>query len=571
MTKIELLKEAKKLNKKSPLLALEKLSEINLADYPEAIDQIEIAREYIFNYTHLHKYDEVLKWLDVIKKRLPEIEDETQTIYYHKIRGVVHMEKGEYSQGIDALQKALELAHQLKNDQIIYNETINLGVVFYNLQKYQQALEYLNHARKIGEAHNFDRTQLLMNLVAALSETGHLDEAISTGKELEEILKNSDNIIHQISCCVNLGKAHSKSGKLAEAIKYYQKAMDMAKQSDQEPRYYEIKYYLALVNIRSEKYLPAIPLLTDALATARLNHKAADEEKILNRLAYCYHKTGNYEKAYDNMEQAYNISKKINDENMQEKVARYQAKLEVEHNLNEKEQMMLIYSRQAEMGQMISAIAHQWRQPLNALSIILDSIYDAWEFNELSGDSLHTKIASGKELIYSMNNTIKDFRSFFQEKQQYDIFNVREVIEKAVRFTDYRFRDENIKLEFSIKDNCLLSGSSNQLLQVVLIILNNAFDAFANQDIPAPFVSIWHKTENYFSVIRIADNAGGIAPEIIEKIFDSSFSTKNSKENYGIGLYLAKMIIELKFKGNITVTNKNNGAVFTIKIPLPIK
>ena len=568
MNNDQLLTEAQKIRNQSPSKALDILNRIDISQYPDPHQKISIYKEYVFNLVHMSKTDLAKEYIDKIGNLLPETNDMSDQIYYHKVRGIIDIERGNFSTGIDEFMRVLDLAHKYNDINIIYNETINIGVLFRNLKKNDQSLKYFLQAQKIAEANDFDQSELMLNLIAVNSEVGDIDEAIKIGLELEKKYEKGNNLIRKISCCINIGNAYSSKQEYDKAIKYFEKANNLINDTELENRYSDVKYQLAAVLESSGKVKEAIPHLKFALESAEEQEKLGDQEKILRLLASCYDKIGDCKLAYDTLKKSYEIHELIMDETTKEKIARYQATLEVQDKLNEKEQLMMIYARQAEMGQMIAAIAHQWRQPLNGLSIILDSIYDAWEFDELDEDSLHTKIVSGKEVIFSMNNTIKDFRSFFQEKQEYDIFNVREVIEKSLRFTDYRFINENIKLDFKIKDNCLLSGSSNQLLQVILIILNNAFDAFAGKDKNAAYVSIHQEIKDNLSWIRISDNAGGIKPELIDQIFSLNFSTKSNDENSGIGLYLAKMIIEHKFLGSISVANSNNGAVFLIKTPL---
>jgi C4-dicarboxylate-specific signal transduction histidine kinase len=310
----------------------------------------------------------------------------------------------------------------------------------------------------------------------------------------------------------------------------------------------------------------SLQYLQTAYEYAERYQNLAGQEKILRETAKVYEELKRYQEAYNSLLQVTIILEKVMEEKTKTSIARYEARLEMEKKLNEKEQLLLLYARQAEMGQMIAAIAHQWRQPLNVLSLILDSIYDAWEFKELDSRSLHDKVASGKEMIASMNTTINEFREFFRAEQLQDAFEIKDVIEQAVRFTDYRFSDHQIKLEYSIKDKCHLRGSSNQLLQVILIILNNAFDAFQDKEVQNPLVTISEKMEDGMSVICISDNAGGIPAEAMQHIFKANYSTKKNADGTGIGLYLAKMIIELKFKGSITAMNNDGGANFTIQI-----
>jgi signal transduction histidine kinase len=564
-----LLTEAKEIRNQSPVKALEILKGIDLQTCTDASLKIEIYQEYIYNLLNLSKQEQALDCLEKIRQLIPEVNDRSIYMYYHKIRGIIFIEKGDFSSGLDEFSIVLDLAHQLDKPEMVFVETINIGVVFSKLKKFEQALHYFNQAAEIAEDNDFDKTDLLLNMIASNAETGKIAEAIDIGLYLEKKLQAGNNIFQQISWCINMGNAYSLQEDYEQAVHYFEKANQLIEDTEQEAHYNDVKYQLAVILTKTGKISEAIELLEASYKIALEQEGLANQEKVMRQLGECYNLSGEHELAYKSLQKAFAIHEAIIDESTKEKIARYQATLEVEHKLKEKDQLMMIYARQAEMGQMIAAIAHQWRQPLNGLSVIFDSIYDAWEYNELTEDSLNNKIASGKEVIFSMNNTIKDFRSFFQVKQQYDIFNIREVIEKSIRFTDYRFRNENIKLEFEVKDNCLLSGSSNQLLQVVLIILNNAFDAYQELDIKNGKVKIYHEIENNYSCLRIVDNAGGIPNAIMEEIFTLNFSTKSDEKNSGIGLYLAKMIIEHKFNGSISVDNENEGAVFLIKLPLP--
>jgi signal transduction histidine kinase len=569
MTNQELLAQAKQLKKENPQKAIDVLREIDLKSAEEAGFVSQVYCEFVKNYLNLGDFDKVEEYLSEIEKIIPTDNDPKLRLFATEMKGILNIEKGNYKAGIDYFQEAFELAKLTKDMNLLYNETMNIAVVFNNLKKFDKALEYMLYAEKLASQHNFDKSHLLNNLCACYGDAGYLEKAIEKGIELEGYLIELGNKVLLVPCYLNLGNTYGVSGDYGKALEYLNKAEELASITNQSERFYELKFHKAVALTELSRTEEAIPLLEYALDRAVFHGKVENQARYLTALAHCYSIIGDYKNAYEKLEASNTISEKINDDSTNDKIARYQAKLEVEHKLNEKEQLMMIYARQAEMGQMIAAIAHQWRQPITALSIILDSIYDAWEFGELDDKSLQTKITSGKELISSMNNTIRDFRSFFQEKQEYEIFNVREVIEKAVRFTDYRFRQEDIKLEFQVKDNCLLPGSSNQLLQALLIIINNSFDAFLGVKHHAPYVSILHKKEFNTSVIRIADNAGGIPENLIDKIFQLNFSTKKTEDNSGIGLYLAKMIIEVKFKGFISVKNSNNGAVFTIEIPLP--
>lgn len=560
------LKQAREYRKSEPLKAIAELDKIDINSVADREFLVKVYQEYISIFIESGQMDLISQKLEGLE---PLISDDNALIsYYNKVQGIMHVERGEYLESITYFQGALSYAQKSKEPRLIFNETNNIGALYWKLKKYDKALEYLGNALAIANEHGFPKGDLLMNLLSTYAELGRLEESIKAGRECEDFFRQSGNMVKLTSCYANLGNAFSLQGELELSTEYYQKTLEAAKAVNLVERYTDVIFMIARNKRLQGEYEESLKYLQKAWDNDVQNEKPSEMEKIYREYSQVYEKIGRFEDAYQNLVKADAIKDDLIIENTRRNNELIEAQMEMEQKLNEKEQLLLLYARQAEMGQMIEAIAHHWRQPLNALSIILDSIYDAWEFKELDSESLHTKVASGKEIIYSMHNTIRDFRSFFEAEQVQDIFNVREVIETSVRFTQYRFRDLNIKLEYSVKNNCLLKGSSNQLLQVILIILNNASDAYHDKEIPAALVSIFQYVENEQTIIRITDNAGGISPEAMKNIFKSGFSTKKHREGAGIGLYLAKTIIELKFQGTIEVKNENNGAVFTMNIPL---
>jgi len=560
------LEKAKEYRTSSPEKAIAELDKINTDKITDISFLVSVYHEYISNYVACGKIDNAS---DILEKLEPLVqEDEKLQAYCKRIKGVILVEKGKFFESISYFKDVLNIAYK-SNDQLrIYNETINIGVLFWKLKKHEKALEYLEKALEIAENNDFPKTDLLLNLSSTYGQLNRLEDSIRVGMICEQEILKTANMIRLPACYINLGSAYSQTGKHEKAIEYYQKTFEAAKASKLSHLFSQANYMIAQNMRDTGETEKALGYLKVAYDYAVEFENLREQETIFREYSQIYSKLGLYEQAYENLVKADELSKQILDDKTAISIARNEAYVEMEQQLNEKEQLLMLYARQAEMGQMIAAIAHQWRQPLNSLSIIFDSIFDAWEFKELTDDSLQMKIASGKEVIYSMSSTINDFRSFFEPKQFEDVFQIKEIIEKSVRFTNYRFRQYNIKQEYTIKSDCELKGSSNQLLQVLLIILNNAFDAFQGKDIEAHCVSILQKVEKGNCIISIADNAGGIPKNSLKKIFTSNYSTKKSSEGTGIGLYLAKMIVELKFNGNIAVMNKDNGAVFTMKIPI---
>jgi signal transduction histidine kinase len=235
--------------------------------------------------------------------------------------------------------------------------------------------------------------------------------------------------------------------------------------------------------------------------------------------------------------------------------------------IRNKDKMLLEQSRLAIMGEMIGNIAHQWRQPLNAIGLIVQDIQDAFYYNECTTEYIDNNVNSAMKQLEYMSHTIDDFRNFFKPNKAKDNFNVVEQIEKALSLTSAMFDNRSIKLikEFEKKD-LVIFGYPNEYSQVILNILSNSKDAIIERDIKNPFI-IMRVEEDVLGVkLTIEDNAGGIPANIINKIFDPYFTTKHQSQGTGLGLYMSKMIIEKNMSGKLFVANTEVGVRFEIII-----
>ena len=166
-----------------------------------------------------------------------------------------------------------------------------------------------------------------------------------------------------------------------------------------------------------------------------------------------------------------------------------------------------------------------------------------------------------------MSKTIDDFRDFFKSDRKKSDFYIENTIKEAIFIIKETLKSHNIKINFNKKDSIIMTGYSNEILQVILNILNNAKDALISSENNPKKIEISLSLSTNIVNITICDNAGGIKRDILEKIFDPYFTTKHSKQGTGIGLYMSKKIIEQN-GGSIEVFNKNNGACFVINLPI---
>jgi PAS domain S-box-containing protein len=231
------------------------------------------------------------------------------------------------------------------------------------------------------------------------------------------------------------------------------------------------------------------------------------------------------------------------------------------------ERLLIQQSRPAAMGEMIGNIAHQWRQPLNALGLLLFNIKEAFHFNTLDAAYLDQAVADGNRLVQKMSTTISDFSNFFRPDKGISTFSALEQIREATALVASSFQNSNIFIHVDAPRDLMLLGFPNEYSQVLLNLLSNAREAILSRSRPLPGrVDIVLSEQNGQGCVSVADNGGGIPQEILDRIFDPYFSTK--EKGSGIGLYMSKMIIERNMNGNITAKNSHNGAEFIVASPL---
>jgi C4-dicarboxylate-specific signal transduction histidine kinase len=232
-----------------------------------------------------------------------------------------------------------------------------------------------------------------------------------------------------------------------------------------------------------------------------------------------------------------------------------------------KDQILIQQGRQAAMGEMISNIAHQWRQPLNTLGLIVQELKMTYGRDEFNRESLDSNVKKAMALIFNMSQTINDFSNYFQPDKEKMLFNVSQAVGRTLSLIEPSLKDLSINIEISRTDDTHINGYANEYSQVLLNILLNCKDAFEGCNIDRKkVITITISKKNNKSVVTIADNAGGIPKDIIDKIFDPYFTTKGPDKGTGIGLYMAKTIIEKNMEGSLTVRNNAVGAEFRIEV-----
>jgi signal transduction histidine kinase len=218
------------------------------------------------------------------------------------------------------------------------------------------------------------------------------------------------------------------------------------------------------------------------------------------------------------------------------------------------------------MGEMINNIAHQWRQPLNTLGLLIQQLPLFYDSNKFSREFLEVNTGRGMELIQNMSQTIEDFRNFFKPDKEMVTFGVNMVIRNSLALIEESLKGQKINIALNFEGDSMVNGYPNEYAQVLLNILMNARDAMIGHNGDDARILIHAFIEGGKSVVTISDNAGGIADEIIGRLFDPYFTTKGPDKGTGIGLFMSKTIIEKSMGGRLTVRNTGNGAEFRIEV-----
>ncbi len=240
--------------------------------------------------------------------------------------------------------------------------------------------------------------------------------------------------------------------------------------------------------------------------------------------------------------------------------------IEIKKNM-EKDQLLIQQSKMAAMGDMMGNIAHQWRQPLNTLSLAVQDIEEAFYHNELDEKYMKNFIDISMENITFMSKTIDDFRNFFKPSKTKENFKLKDAIEDILKIITAQLKNHKIAI-YLYGENYNVVGYPNEFKQVILNLTNNAKDAILEKKIENGLIEIRiNNLSEKFKEVSVQDNGGGIPKNIIDKIFEPYFTTKDGVKGTGIGLYMSKTIIEENMGGSLLVENYNNGARFRISIP----
>jgi signal transduction histidine kinase len=228
--------------------------------------------------------------------------------------------------------------------------------------------------------------------------------------------------------------------------------------------------------------------------------------------------------------------------------------------------MLIQQNRQAALGEMLDHIAHQWKQPLNSISIIVQELEEASSYGELTDKVVEETVSKTIALVQHMSQTIDTFRGFYRPDKEKKVFNIKDSIDQALAFIAPAFRFHSIAVELDVDPGLTAFGYPKEYAQVLLNILANARDIFMARGTEKARVILRAFAEGNKAVVTIEDNGGGIPETIKERIFDFYFTTNEADGGTGIGLYMSRNIIEKNMGGTLSAENTDGGALFRIEV-----
>lgn len=232
----------------------------------------------------------------------------------------------------------------------------------------------------------------------------------------------------------------------------------------------------------------------------------------------------------------------------------------------EKESMLEQQAKMAAMGEMMDAVAHQWKQPLNAISMMSDLLQSDFSEGNVDQNYINDLSNTIEQQVEHMVSTLNEFRTFFRPNKTAEPFGLRRSLQSVQLLVKDEFLQNGITIHIDNKDEVIINGIENEFKHLILNIINNAKDAFNERQQKERNITIRFFKKDATVSIEIEDNAGGIPEQIINDIFKPNITTKPEDKGTGIGLYMSARIVE-KHQGKIMVNNSGQGALFTISLP----
>ena len=238
-----------------------------------------------------------------------------------------------------------------------------------------------------------------------------------------------------------------------------------------------------------------------------------------------------------------------------------------EQESRQKDEMLQMQSRMATIGEMTANIIHQSKQPLSAIASIVSTMHISSKLEPLKPEKIDECVHSVNEQIKLLQDTSRDFLNYYRPDKESKRFSLNDAVKQAVKFTQNSMKMKHITMQITEQETVYIDGYANELNQVIINLLNNAKDAHISNQTNNAYVILDISKNSTHAVLQVKDNAGGIQASVLSTLFEPFVTTKEDKGT-GIGLHMCKQIMTQSMQGSIAVYNKNEGACFTLTMPL---
>ncbi len=527
-------------------------------------------------------------------------------------------------------QKLLEIRTEIEDKQGISMALNQLGTVMARTKRYDEALDYFSKSLIIRKEidYKIGISQIYNNIANVYFDLGEMDNVLEYRLRSLEIVRELNNKWEMAITTYNVAEYYLYNNEPDEAYPYLLESQELAEMLNNQGLIRDNTQFFSWYYELKEDYPKSIKYLKEYAKLTKKQFSQALSEKIAEMHAKYDVDTKDKEIALlqkNNQIHQLNLSKQklviffsisffilfivigliifIKDKNIEKKLERavsertkelkneidervqtelkllqandeltkLQLRLEqkVEDSIKQirqQDHMIIRQSRQVAMGELMNNVAHHWRQPLAAVGLIVQDIQDAFHADELNEKYLQESVGEAMKQLQQMSKTITDISELFITTKVERSFNVKEEIERMIHVLSQNFKANNINTYLDCKEDCTVLGYPHEFAQVVFNILTNAKEIIVQRECKERNIFLKVSNENKICKIIIEDTAGGIDDEMIDKIFEPYFSTKENLVGTGLGLYMSKMLIEKNMKGSLTVQNTEKGAVFTIEI-----
>ncbi|MBF0538004.1 MAG: PAS domain S-box protein [Nitrospirae bacterium] len=231
-----------------------------------------------------------------------------------------------------------------------------------------------------------------------------------------------------------------------------------------------------------------------------------------------------------------------------------------------RDRLFLMKMRQAQMGEMLSLIAHQWRQPLATINAIIGNLKVNMSMTRISRDDITAALDNIERHVLFLSDIINDFRNFYKPNKRIESSMLHDVIEKSLKLIAIPLKESHVQVTYDKKISSPVQTYPNELMQVFLNIFSNALEAIKGRKIAAPQIKIIEDEDNDHIYVNVIDNGGGFSDYVLDNIFRQYYSTKSEAKGTGLGLYICRVIIDDHLKGRIEASNTEGGACISIRL-----